>query len=302
MVYPDFAKMMRGYETRGCEQFSMKQSWSKREKRYMPDTADPSESGKSRDRTPLPLRLLPLALLAIAAVLFWWCGGLGYFTLQKLGEHRETLLAWVSQNYAAALAGYIGIYAVIVALSLPVAAPLTLAGGFLFGWLVGGLATIVAATCGAVAIFMLARTALAEPLARQAGPWLDKLRAGFREDAIGYLLFLRLVPAFPFWLVNLAPALLGVSLRDYVVATAIGIIPGTFAFALTGAGLDSVLAAHQEAYASCMAQNPAPDACSFGLDPSSLLTPELLIASAALGVIALIPAIVKRFWHGRPGA
>jgi len=268
----------------------------------MPDTADPSESGKSPHRTPLPVRLLPLALLAAAAVLFWWCGGLGYFTLQKLAEHRETLLAWVAQNHAAVLAGYIGVYAVIVALSLPVAAPLTLAGGFLFGWLVGGLATIVAATCGAVAIFMLARTALAEPLARQAGPWLEKLRAGFQEDAIGYLLFLRLVPAFPFWLVNLAPALLGVSLRDYIVATAIGIIPGTFAFALTGAGLDSVLAAHQEAYADCMVQNPAPGACSFGLDPSSLLTPKLLIAFAALGVIALIPAIVKRFWHGRPGA
>jgi uncharacterized membrane protein YdjX (TVP38/TMEM64 family) len=115
-------------------------------------------------------------------------------------------------------------------------------------------------------------------------------------------LFLRLVPAFPFWLVNLAPALLGVSLRDYVVATAIGIIPGTFAFALTGAGLDSVLAAHHHAYAACLAQNPAPGACSFGLHPSSLLTPKLLVAFAALGVVALIPAIVKRFWTHKPGA
>ena len=268
----------------------------------MHETAGPSKSGKCPRRTPLPVRLLPLVLLAAAAALFWWWGGPGYFTLQKLAEHRETLLAWVAQNYAAALAGYIALYAFIVALSLPVAAPLTLAGGFLFGWLVGGLATAVAATCGAVAIFMLARTALAEPLARQAGPWLDKLRAGFQEDAIGYLLFLRLVPAFPFWLVNLAPALLGVSLRDYVIATCIGIIPGTFAFALTGAGLDSVLAAHQASYAACVAQNPAPGGCSFGLDPSSLLTPKLLIAFAALGVIALIPAIVKRFGHGRPGA
>lgn len=268
----------------------------------MHERAGLSESGKSPHRTPLPVRLLPLAVLAAAAALFWWYGGLGYFTLQKLAEHRETLLAWVLQNYAAALAGYTALYALIVALSLPAAAPLTLAGGFLFGWLVGGLATVAAATCGAAAIFILARTALAGPLARQAGPWLDKLRAGFQEDAIGYLLFLRLVPAFPFWLVNLAPALLGVSLRDYVVATFIGIIPGTFAFALTGAGLGSVLAAHQEAYAGCVAQNPAPGACSFGLDPSSLLTPKLLIAFAALGVIALIPAMVKRFWHGRPGA
>lgn len=268
----------------------------------MDETASPSENGKSPHGTPLPLKLLPLALLAVAAVLFWWWGGVGYFTLQKLAEHRETLLAWVEQNHAPALAGYTALYALIVALSLPAAAPLTLAGGFLFGWLVGGLAAVAAATCGAVAIFLLARTALAEPLARQAGPWLDKLRSGFQEDAIGYLLFLRLVPAFPFWLVNLAPALLGVSLRDYVIATCIGIIPGTFAFALTGAGLGSVLAAHQDAYAACVAQNPAPGACSFGLDPSSLLTPKLLIAFAALGVIALIPAIVKRFGRGRPEA
>lgn len=268
----------------------------------MQDEVGLTGGGEPVRRTSLPVRLLPLLGLVAAALLFWWYGGLDYLTLQKLAENRESLFVWVSHNYLLALASYTALYAVIVALSLPVAAPLTLAGGFLFGWLVGGAATVVAATLGAVAVFLLARTALAGPLARQAGPWLDKLRAGFQENAIGYLLFLRLVPAFPFWLVNLAPALLGVSLRDYIVATALGIIPGTFAFALTGAGLESVLAAHQEVYAACVAQNPAPGACSFGLHPSSLLTPELLIAFAALGMIALIPAMVKRFWHGRPGA
>lgn len=267
----------------------------------MRETIGPSASGKTKQPASLSVRLLPLAVLIIAAVLFWWYGGLDYFTLQRLAEHREALRAWVGQNFAMALAGYIALYALVVALSLPAAAPLTLTGGFLFGWLVGSLAAVLAATCGAVAIFLLARTALAEPLARRAGPWLDKLRDGFQKDAIGYLLFLRLVPAFPFWLVNLAPALLGVSLRDYLIATCIGIIPGTTAFALTGAGLDSVLAAHQQAYADCIAQNPAPGACSFGLDTSSLLTPKLLIAFAALGVIALIPAIVKRFRKAGPG-
>jgi uncharacterized membrane protein YdjX (TVP38/TMEM64 family) len=119
---------------------------------------------------------------------------------------------------------------------------------------------------------------------------------------MSYLLFLRLVPAFPFWLVNLAPALLGVPLRTYVIATFLGIIPGTFAFALTGAGLDSVLLAQQQAYEQCLAQNASSEACTFDLDPAGLLTPELLLAFAALGVVALIPAIVKRVWKDKPGA
>ncbi len=248
------------------------------------------------------LRLLPLLLLVIATALIWWSGALDYVSLQKLAEHRDMLRAWVSANFLFAILGYAAIYALVVALSLPVAVPLTLAGGFLFGWFLGGVVTVAAATVGAVALFLLARTAFSEPLARRAGPWLGKLRAGFQGDSISYLLFLRLVPAFPFWLVNLAPALLGVSLWDYILATFIGIIPGTFAFSLTGSGLDSILVAHQRAYEACLAQNPRPGGCSFGLDPSSLLTPELLIAFAALGVVALIPAIVKRVWRNKSDA
>jgi uncharacterized membrane protein YdjX (TVP38/TMEM64 family) len=268
----------------------------------MREQAGISEKDKAALQSPLAIRLLPLILLAAAAAVIWWSGGLDYISLQQLAEHRATLRSWVSENLLAALLAYVGLYAGVVALSLPVAAPLTLAGGLLFGWLLGGFATVAAATLGAVAIFILARTALAGPLGRRAGARLDRLRSGFQENALSYLLFLRLVPAFPFWLVNLAPALLGVPLRTFVIATFIGIIPGTFAFALTGAGLDSVLVAHQQAYEACVAKTPAPGACSFDLDPASLLTPELLLAFAALGVVALIPAMVKRFWKDKPGA
>lgn len=267
----------------------------------MDKQTDISENRTEAAGSSLALRLLPLVLLAAAAVIIWWSGVLDYVSLQKLAEHRETLRSWVSENLPLAIFAYVLVYAIIVALSLPAAAPLTLTGGFLFGWFAGGLATVIGATLGAVAIFLLARTALAGPLARQAGPWLEKLRDGFHENAISYLLFLRLVPAFPFWLVNLAPALLGVKLRDYVIATFIGIIPGTFAFALTGAGLDSVLAVQQRAYEDCIAKNGAGGGCKFDLDPSSLLTPELLAAFAALGVVALIPAIVKKVWKRKPG-
>lgn len=262
----------------------------------MQDQSDSPVADKRAGGKPRGTRLLPLVLLAAAAIVVWQSGVLDYISLQKLAEHREALREWVSGNFGLAILAFAGLYALVVALSLPAATALTLTGGFLFGWFAGGLATVTGATVGAVIIFLLAKTALAEPLARKAGPRLDRLRAGFQESAISYLLFLRLVPAFPFWLVNLAPALLGVKLRDYVIATFIGIIPGTFAFAFLGAGLDSVLAEQQTIYEQCLAQNTAPEACSFGFDPASLLTPELLAAFVALGIVALIPAIVKKVW------
>lgn len=255
-------------------------------------------AGTERKQKPLATRLLPLLLITVAAAAVWWSGLLDYVSLQQLAENHETLREYVSDNLILTLMAYIGIYAAVVALSLPVAAPLTLAGGFLFGWFAGGLSTVLGATLGAVIIFILARTALADTFARKAGPLLGKFRKGFQDDAISYLLFLRLVPLFPFWLVNLAPALLGVRLRDYVIATFLGIIPGTFAFALTGVGLDSVLIAQEEAYTQCVAQNSAEN-CAFGLDPAHLITKELLIAFAALGIVALIPVIAKRFWKGK---
>ncbi|HSK29394.1 MAG TPA: TVP38/TMEM64 family protein [Candidatus Limnocylindria bacterium] len=256
-------------------------------------------AGGQQKQKPLALRLLPLVLIVATAVAVWQSGLLDYVSLQQLAENREALREYVAGNLAIALFAFIGVYAAVVALSLPIAAPLTLTGGFLFGWLAGGLSTVVAATLGAVIIFLLARTALADTFARKAGPLLGKFRKGFQENAISYLLFLRLVPLFPFWVVNLAPALLGVRLRDYVIATFIGIIPGAFAFALTGAGLDSVLVAQKEAYDQCVAQNSA-DNCAFDLDPAHLITTELLIAFAALGVVALIPVFAKRFWKNKP--
>lgn len=252
-------------------------------------------AGVQQKQKPLAVRLLPIALIVGTAAGVWWSGLLDYVSLQQLADNRESLRAYVEANLVPALLIFIAIYAAVAALSLPIATPLTLAGGFLFGWLAGGLATLVAATLGAVIIFLLARTALADTFSRKAGPLLCKCRDGFHENAISYLLFLRLVPLFPFWAVNLAPALLGVTLRDYVIATFIGIIPGTFALALTGAGLDSVLVAQKQAYDQCIARNSAEN-CDFGLDPTHLITNELLIAFAALGVVALIPVLAKRFW------
>ncbi len=247
-------------------------------------------------RRSLLRRLIPLIVLAAVAGLIISQGWHNLLSFQQLALNQQALQAWIGENLIGALAAFAAVYIVVVALSLPGGAVLTVAGGLLFGWLLGGAVTVVAATLGATAIFVIARSSFGEPLAARAGPWLDKFRAGFQENALSYLLFLRLVPVFPFWVVNLAPALLGVALRDYVVATGLGIIPGTFAFAFAGAGLDSVLAAQREALRACQAAREAGDPeCSFQFDPGTLITPELLIAFAALGIVALIPAIVKKF-------
>jgi uncharacterized membrane protein YdjX (TVP38/TMEM64 family) len=245
-------------------------------------------------------RLWPLLLIAVAGVLVFSMGWHHYLTLEGLAERRESLRALIASHWLLSVLAFVAIYTVSVALSLPGAAVLTLAGGFLFGWLLGGMLSIVGATIGATAIFLIARTALSDVLAARAGPWLARLRDGFREDAFNYLLFLRLVPIFPFWLVNLAPGLLGVGLGTYVGATVLGIIPGTFAFSLAGSGLDSLIAAQQSAHESCLAKmgGDAQESCPYALDPGALLTPELIAALVALGVVALIPVLIKRFRRG----
>ena len=240
-------------------------------------------------------RLWPLLLLIAASAFVLAMGWQRYLTLQKLAENRETLRTFIDANMLFSLAAFTAIYAMTVALSIPGGAVLTIAGGLLFGWFLGGVASVVGATIGAVAVFLIARSALGDLLAQRAGLALSRFREGFQEDALHYLLFLRLVPIFPFWLVNLAPGLLGVSFATYVVTTIIGIIPGTFAYSLAGNGLDSVLEAEQAAQQSCLAKmGPGgQESCPYMLDPGALLTPELIVGLMALGLVALVPVGVK---------
>lgn len=236
----------------------------------------------------------PVALLVIAGAIVLLNGWHKYLSLEQLALHRESLSAFIAGNLILALLIYMALYTVSVALSLPGGAILTLAGGFLFGWFLGGVSTVIAATFGATLVFLIAKSSFGEHLAARAGPWLEKLRNGFQDNALNYLLFLRLVPIFPFWLINLAPALLGVKLQTYIWGTFIGIIPGTFAFTFLGAGLGSVIDAQQKAYETCLAQKGDTE-CTFSIDPSALITKEILFAFAALGVVALIPVFMKKF-------
>jgi uncharacterized membrane protein YdjX (TVP38/TMEM64 family) len=242
-------------------------------------------------------RLWPLLLLLAAGGFILAMGWHRYLTLEHLAANREALRALIQGHLLLALAGFVALYAITVALSLPGGAVLTIAGGFLFGWMIGGVTSVIGATLGATVVFLVARSTLRDVLVARAGPALKRFGEGFREDAFSYLLFLRLVPIFPFWLVNLAPGLLGVGFATYVVTTFLGIIPGTFAFALAGNGLDSVIEAQQSAHQSCLAKmgEGAQESCPSGLDPSALLTPELIAGLVALGLVSLIPVGLKWF-------
>ena len=239
-----------------------------------------------------------IVLLAAIGV-FYLLGLYRYVSLETVAKHRDALAAFVSEHTALAVAAYILVYVAIVSLSFPVAAPLSIVGGFLLGWITGAIVTIIAATIGAIVVYSIVRTTIGEILLRKLGPAAQRLAKGFNEDAFSYLLFLRLVPAFPFFAVNAAAGLTGVPLRTFALATFIGIIPGTLAFTYLGTGLDSIIDAQKRRYYDCIAAH-GKENCTFTLDAGTLVTTELLIAFAALGVMALIPVVIRR-WRARRG-
>ena len=239
-------------------------------------------------------RLAPAAILLLGLALFLLFGLERYFSFEMLSRHHAALLAWVTANSSLAVVLFVLAYALVVAFSLPIAIIVTPLGGFLFGVWMGAILSVIGATLGSVAVFLAARTAFYDLFHARAGALLARFEDGFRRDSFSYLLFLRLVPAFPFWFVNIAPAILGVPLKTYVVATFFGIIPATFAFAAAGAGLDSVIMAAKAEYAQCVALKVA-EACKLRIHASSLVTKELVLALALLGLVALIPIAVRKW-------
>lgn len=231
-------------------------------------------------------RYAPLALLLTCLAAFFVLGGGEYLSLEYLSAQYETLRAFVGDNLGLAALAYTMLYILIVAISVPGAAPLTIAGGLLFGTILGGSLTVIGATLGATVIFLAARTAFAETLRAKAGPAVQKLREGFERDAFNYLLFLRLVPAFPFFLVNIAAGLFGMRVVPYTFATAFGIIPGTFVFASIGNGAGAIIARGEE------------------ISLSGVLTdPAVLVPILGLAILALLPVLIRRLRaRGGPGA
>lgn len=235
-------------------------------------------------KTNLIKRLAPLAVMAAAIGAFFALGLDQYVTFDALREHRALLTGFVGEQTLLAVALFVLVYATATALSLPGGAVLTVTGGFLFGTLGGTIAVVIAATLGATGIFLVAKTALGDALRAKAGPALKKMEDGFRENALSYLLVLRLIPLFPFFVVNLVPAFLGVNLRTYVIGTFLGIIPGSFVFASVGAGLGSIFDAGQ----------------AFTL--TGVLTPEIVTALVGLAALSLLPVVYKKVKARRAAA
>ncbi len=246
---------------------------------------------KSRLHASFRQWLPALALLVLIALAY----GLKlhhHLSLEGLAQHRDFLRGFVDRNLLAALLLYIALYVALVALSVPGAAVMSIAGGFLFGWTLSVPATMIAAVLGSVIVYHIVKATAGAAIAERAGSVACRLSTRFAENGFSYLLFLRLAPVFPFFMVNAIAGLCRVPLRIFVAATALGIIPASLAFALIGSGLDDVIARKSAAYHVCAAARDAAN-CSFGMELGDIVTPQLLIAFTALGVIALIPVIVK---------
>ena len=229
-------------------------------------------------KTSLAKRLTVLGLFAAVIIALLASGVQDLLSLEALRENRESLLTFVDHNYGLAVAVFVLIYILAVTFSIPGAVWFSIAGGFVFSAGPATVFIVFAATVGATLVFLLARYVLGDMLRRKAGSAIERMRDGFQENALSYMLVLRLVPLFPFFLVNLVPAFLNVPLRIYVIGTALGIIPGAFVYAWVGTGVGAVFDTGGD------------------VDPGAILVqPNVIGPLLGLAALALIPVAYKRF-------
>ncbi len=224
-------------------------------------------------------KFLPLILIALFMVLAYLFGLNEYLTFETLKKNRDLLNDIVASHPFTAPLIYMLVYMTLTALSFPGAVFLSLGGGFLFPQPFSTIYVVMGATLGASIIFLAAKSALGEALKNRAGPFLQKMQKGFQDDAASYMLFLRLVPIFPFWLVNLAPAFFGVNLFTFIWTTFVGIIPGAFVFTQAGVGFGAIIDQGAE------------------LTIDTIFNNQIKIALVALGLFAILPILIKLFWR-----
>jgi uncharacterized membrane protein YdjX (TVP38/TMEM64 family) len=227
-------------------------------------------------------RLLPVAILLAGLAIFLLLGLERYISFEMLARHKATLTTWVAAHRLLAGLTFVLAYAFMVAFSLPVAVVATPVGGFLFGTWTGAGLSVVAATLGSIAVFLAARYAFRDLFRARAGTTLARLEEGFRHNDFSYLLFLRFVPVFPFWLINIVPALLGMQLKRYALATLLGIVPASIVYASVGAGLGAVLK---------RGEHP-----NLGI----IFEWHILLPLLGLGALALLPVVFARLRRQPP--
>ena len=237
-----------------------------------------------KTQKPLLIRIWPLYIILGGLALAISQGWHQYLTPSSLGENAVYLNTLVENNFWLVLLAFIGIYIAATAFMVPASA-LTIGGGFLFGAYIGVPAIVFSATIGACILFIATKTSLGEALKSIAGPFLEKMEKGFNENALSYLFTLRLIPLFPFAVVNIAPAILGAKFRDYFISTALGIIPGTIAYTLIGSGLRGTLL-------DAAAKGEAADVGAIVKAAGANLVPAFF----ALAAVAMIPTIYKKFF------
>jgi uncharacterized membrane protein YdjX (TVP38/TMEM64 family) len=215
-------------------------------------------------------------LLGIGAFVYFDLGQ--YLSLDSLKANRDLLLNYTDTHYATAVGIFILVYILQTTFSFPGGAILTLTGGFLFGSLMGTFFVNIGATVGATLAFLAARYLLRDWVERKFGDWLGPIQSGFAQNAFSYLMTLRLIPAFPFFLVNLVSGLTRVNLGTYILATSLGIIPGSFVFAFAGRQLGSINSL------------------------SEIASPPVLLAFTLLGLLALMPIAYRKWTNKRPAS
>lgn len=220
---------------------------------------------------PSPGKVIIAALLVLAVGAFFYFDLARFLSLAALKDNRDKLLAFTQANYAAAAGLFIVAYIAVTGLSLPGAVILTLAGGFLFGGLFGTLLVNVGATTGATLAFLAARYLLRDAVEQKFGRWLEPFQEGFSKNAFSYLMTLRLIPLFPFFVVNLVSGLTRVNLGTYVAATALGIIPGSFVYAYAGRQLGTINSLKE------------------------IASPNVIAAFMLLGLLALVPVVYRKY-------
>ena len=237
-------------------------------------------------------RFLPL-LLPIAAVGLLFATGFSRFlSLDMLVEHRDMLADFVGRHYFTSIFLFFLVFVATAAVGIPGGPILTMSGGFLFGGLIGAAISACAVTLGGTVFFLFARSSFGYGYAHRPWPLVRRLRDGFHENAVSYLLFLRLTPAFPFFVVNLAMALTNLRPFTFMWVTFLGVLPATLTYGLAGDGIDAVLAQQKQAFAACLAAGQTD--CRMHVELHQFVTPQMVTALVCLGLLALAPVVLRR--------